>query len=129
MFEFNKDVKTRDEMIFGRYEPSAYAGGIRRFEGLSLELVKKLIELKFINPDDAQNYSPTINGFIEYAEDWEDYEFGGYVVSIDRDDYRVSIDSIEKSEPISKKEMVAFVKMFRDADEFSIEDGLYAWYD
>ena len=31
MFEYNKDIDTRDRIIFDNYRPEEYHGGIRRF--------------------------------------------------------------------------------------------------
>ena len=129
MFDYNKDAKKRDELIFGAYQPDSYLGGIRRFEGMTLDELKELVELKFSDPEEAQNCSPTIEELIRFAENYEGYEFDGYAVDIERDDYRVSIEAIHKDGPVDNDELKAFIKEFRYADEFDIDDGLYAWWD
>lgn len=132
MFEFNKDVKTRDVIIFGEYAPEKYMGGTRQFENMSYEKAKVLLELGYIDPDDAQNNSPTAEDMLKYAEEWGGYTFDGYVVSIDRCDYRVTLTTISKtafSAIIDEDEVKAFTKMFRNADEFDVDGSLYAWYD
>ncbi len=129
MFEFNKDVKTRDEMIFGEYAPDKYMGGVRRFEGISADLIKELMEMGYADPDEAQNSSPSIQELVDYANRYDGYLFDGYVVSLDRSDYRVSIETIKKYEDVDKDEMMDFVKEFRSADEFNIDGELYAWGD
>lgn len=130
MFEFNMDVKMRDEIIFGKYNPERYGGGIRSFSNMSLDTVKKLLELKFMDPEEQQNDSPTIEEIVEYAENMGGgYVFGGYAVSVNRDDYRVDITTISKDGPIDRSEELSFIDKFRFADEFDVEDGLYAWYD
>ena len=65
IFELNKDVKKRDEIIFGNYDRKSYVGGVRRFEGLSLEKLKQLVDLKFIDLEEYHNSSPTVREFIE----------------------------------------------------------------
>lgn len=129
MFEFNKDVKTRDIIVFGEYDPKKYMGGIRQFEGLSFETVKKLLELGYMDPEETQNGSPTAEKMMAYAEEWGDYTFDGYVVSIDRCDYRVNLTAISKTAADGVDELKAFTKMFRHADEFDVDGGLYAWFD
>lgn len=129
MFEFNKDVKTRDEIIFGEYAPEKYMGGTRRFEGMDLDTVKKLLAMKFMDPDEAQNCSPTIQELVDFAEQYEGYTFGGYTVSIDRCDYRVSLDSISKGYTDDVDEVKEFSRRFHAADEFDADANLYAWWD
>ena len=129
MFEFNKDAKTRDEMIFGEYDESKYMGGVRRFEGMSLDLLKELMGKGYVDPEESQNNSPTIEEFIDYAEAWGGYVFDGYVVSPKRDDYRVSVETISKEGPVYTDELKAFINEFRFADEFYIDGSLYAWWD
>lgn len=129
MFEFNRDVKTRDEIIFGKYEEEKYMGGTRRFEGMDLDTVKKLLEMKFMDPDEAQNFSPTIQELVDFAELYEGYTFGGYTVSIDRCDYRVSLESISKGFTADVDEVKEFSNKFHAADEFDCVPSLYAWWD
>ena len=130
MFGLNKDVKQRDEIIFGKYEPELYAGGTRRFDGLSLKKLRRLVELNFIDLEDNQNNSPTVREFIEFMEKYPDYTVMGYTVSIDRDDYRVSLDGIEKRKVVySEEEVDDFSSLFGDADEFDTGNAMYAWFD
>lgn len=130
MFGLNKNVKLRDEIIFGKYEPENYSGGIRRFENLNLDKLKKLAELNFVELNECQNCSPAIREFIEFIEKYPDYTAMGYVVSIERSDYRVSLDGIEKPfEAESATEKDEFVKLFGNADEFQSYPEMYAWFD
>lgn len=127
-FNYNMDIKTRDEIIFGEYNPNTYSGGVRYFYGMNLDTLNKLIELGFVDLDEAQNNSPTIDEFIEWMENHDGYIVNGYVVSDKREDYRLSIVSIKKTEKIEDKdELVEFIEAFRNADVFDI-DG-YAWWD
>ena len=87
IFELNKDVTKRDEIIFGNYDRKSYVGGVRRFEDLSLEKLRQLVDLKFIDLEEYHNSSPTVREFIEFMEKYEEYNAIGYTVSIDREDY------------------------------------------
>jgi len=55
----------------------------------------------------------------------------GYIVSPERFDYRVSIDAIHSilGTEYDEKDKYDFILMFRNADFFEINNGLYAWYD
>lgn len=127
--EYNMDIKTRDELIFGEYAPEKYGGGVRDFNNMSVNLLKKLVDMRFADPDEAQNDSPTIQEFIDYMEDKNCYVVNGYVVTDNRGDYRVSVESIEKIGGFEdKEELIEFVDRFHNADEFDIKNG-YAWWD
>ena len=88
------------------------------------------MELNFIDLEDNQNNSPTVREFIEFMEKYPDYTVMGYTVSIDRDDYRVSLDGIEKRKVVySEEEVDDFSSLFGDADEFDTGNAMYAWFD
>ena len=127
-FNYNMDIKTRDEMIFGKYEPDKYLGGVRYFKGMTVKLLKELVDNGFADPEECQNYSPSVAEFIEFMEGWDGYRVNGYVVTDKRDDYRVSVEAIEKNGVIeTKEELVDFVETFRFADDFDANG--YAWWD
>ena len=127
-FNYNTDIKTRDEIIFGEYDPKLYLGGVRYFTDMTLETIKMLVKTGFADPEDRQNEAPSIEEFISFMEANEGYVLGGYTVTDERSDYRISIDRIEKTEPIyTKEELEAFVDFARWADDFET-DG-YAWWD
>ncbi len=130
MFGLNKNVKLRDEIIFGKYESEKYMGGIRRFENLNLDKLQKLAMMNFINLEENQNYSPTVWEFIKFMRKYPEYTVMGYTVSIERSDYRVSIDGIEKQFGAeSETEETEFIELFGDADEFENNSEMYAWFD
>lgn len=136
MKELNKDYKLRDRIIFGDYDESQYAGGIRHFI-ISRHKAKTLLELGFAYEHSRQNYSPMYADFLIYTEDYEfKIDFEGYAISPEREDYKVVIDGIRACIPYNDCDAVAtFVELFRNADEFSFEfDGignyqLRAWWD
>jgi hypothetical protein len=126
----NTDINTRDTIIFGRpYDKTCYSGGYRSFKGLTAEKLQLLVDQKFASGTENQNGSPSIADFLEYAKEHKNVTLAGYVIDITRDDYRVSVDSIEQDFETSK-DIEEFSEMFHSADEFTIRDNHgYAWYD
>lgn len=126
--QMNKDIEKRDQIIFGKYEPKSYCGGVRYFKRMNASTLRRLIKEGFCNPEDCQNCSPSNEEFLEFMEDNDGYFVNGYVLSADRNDYRVSIESIERADNIeTKEELEAFVIFARGADEFDTKG--YAWWD
>lgn len=143
-FEFNKDYILRHKIIFDTdFDEDKYKfGGTYHFKDLSFEKLKKLIELRFADPEDAQNDAPTIkqfydlvnNHFEQHPEITEYISFHGYVVSHRRDDYRVSIEGlylnwfgVEIDEFVNE-----VISLCRHADEFDLDivkKELYCWFD
>ena len=129
------DAKKRDAIIFpDGYQPSAYGpdgGMVRSFSGLNLSKLNKLIYLGYADPDEAQNCAPTIGEFKEFMADYPKYTAHGYTVSPKRNDFRVSIEGIEKDTGYeTAEELEDFISMFRHADEFNVsKTGMYCWYD
>lgn len=130
MNELNKDYKRRDSIIFGRYCKELYKfGGIRHFEGLDVIRLKMLLDENFIDPGDRQNLAPSVKEIYEFMKMYPSYKAHGYAVSIDRDDYRVSIEGVEKGSPEdSLKEYIEYMQLFRYADEFN-NGTMYCWFD
>ena len=127
--EMNMDIETRDKIIFGSYNPNGYLGGCKNFKELSLETLKELVALGFADPEETQNYSPTITEFIEFMENHPGYYAHGYTVTDKRPDYRVTIEGIAKDEPCADQdELEAFVLFARHADDFDMNPP-YCWWD
>lgn len=130
IFNLNKDIKTRDEIIFDEYDPQKYVGGIRHYKELTYEQLEELDDKCFLDPEECQNYSPSIAEFMDFMKDHREFTAHGYVVSDTRDDYRVSIEGLFKFGNITYEETIEFVDMFRCADEFTCtKEELYCWYD
>ena len=140
MYKLNEDFITRDNIIFGSYQPNKYIGGIRRFTA-DADTIRKLFERGFIDPEGRQNESPSAAELFAYSViSKSKCRFTGYAVSHDREDYRVSIDGIEStvSSPyIMAEEITKFTQAFQEtADEFNIFNHensggvlLRAWWD
>lgn len=125
--DYNRDIVRRDTLIFGAYEPDKYSGGIRFFDGMSKDTLSQLVEEGFADPEEHQNYAPTIGEFLEY----DGIVYNGYVVSLERGDYRVSVEAVETDDD-SQNPMVGleFALAFRHADELDVEQwNGYAWWD
>ena len=126
----NKNIKERDEILFGEYKPDAYRyGGIRYFSRLDVSTLKRLIDANYIELDECQNYSPTTEDFCNFMETHPEFTDHGYAISDKRDDYRITIEGIESDEKCKDPETVEeFIALCRFADEFNLNTP-YAWWD
>lgn len=125
----NRNHILRDTIIFGKDIPSY--SDICHFNGLNLDQLKQLIDSEFIELDECQNDSPTTQEIYDFMKKYPDYTAHGYVVTINRKDYRTTLEGVEKRSGFdSKQECNEFHKLFRNADELIIdEDNIYCWYD
>jgi len=132
MFEFNKDYKHRDKLVFGKeidYTERNY-NSIRSFEANEI-IIRKLINNKFLDPNGAQNNSYTALEFLEFMELYPNKFFTiGYAVSPLRSDYRISIEGLFSTKVTSYAIIQEFKNKFNNADELEWEDNyLRCWYD
>lgn len=126
-FEYNKDDKRRCEIL--GINPT-YRGGYCGFQKMNLNQLNMLLEEKFIDPEECQNESPSTMGFKEFMEKYPDVTAHGYIIGLDRSDYRVTIEGLEYVGDTTKEMLFDFMDMFRHADEFSCSEScLYCWYD
>ncbi len=141
-FEYNRDYSTRYKIIFDKeYNENNKIDCVHFFD-LSFEKLKKLIELKFADPDDTQNDAPTIKQFYDlvnkhfeqHPEITEYISFHGYIIAETRSDYRVSIEGL-KLNWFGLEDMDEFVngviQLTHDADDFQLDIAkkeLYCWY-
>lgn len=131
-FKYNKDDQRRKE-ILGLSDISNNRE-IIYFEDIDKNSVKLLIDENFLDPEDAQNCSPTakdIYDFISNPVGDADYTVSGYIVSPARDDYRTTITSISGF-CCDKESLASFVEFARYADELEIStdsNSVYAWWD
>jgi hypothetical protein len=138
-----RDLKTdskREEIIFGEtkdWENSL--GGIYRFDkenALDPETLEKLVVEGYADPNEQQNASPEIQELLNFGKEIEaifdvQVKYEGYVVSPNRRDARVSIDTIlVEGKDIPDEVKDAFRTEFRRADSYSESDEeLFAWWD
>lgn len=126
MKKLNKDVVTRDTVIFGSYDQSKYEGGIRHFENLSFDKLKYLLKENFADRADKQNWAPAIGAIVDFMEKYEGYTAHGYVVDVERGGYRVSLEGVSKdSAADSEEELNEFNLIFGNADDFSDSEQMY----
>ena len=127
----NTDVAKRDKLIFGKFEPRKYCGGIRQFEGMSLETLDTLLANNFADKEERQNESPTIAEFRNFMQKHPGYTAHGYTVELAREDYRVTVEGLEKSEGYeSAQELEDFIEAFRYADDFTAsKEHMFCWFD
>lgn len=129
--ELNKNIEQRDEILFGEYCPEDYkSGGCKRFYGVSVDELEELVELKFLDPDDHQNCSPSAESFIAFMKEHPGFEAHGYAVTDARPDYRVTIEGINYPGKADLSTTQAFAMFAKGADELTAsDDQLYCWWD
>lgn len=95
-FPFSKDAARRDSLVGVGLSPdgSRYLGDIAWFDELDAQGLAALIEGRFIDPYDRQNASPTVWQIFRFLCGHPQVRAAGYVVSLDRPDYRTSIETI-----------------------------------
>jgi hypothetical protein len=102
----NKNQTRRDELLKPFFEQEdkemarygftpGYSGGIRRYSGLTVEVLEQLIAEGFVDVNERQNESPSIAEFLEFAKLTPQSVFLiGYAVAKDRSDYRLSVEGV-----------------------------------
>ena len=124
-FEYNKDWKLRNRMLGLSEEDDDCAN----FDGLSPAVLKDLLDLKFADPKEhKQENAPTTREFLKFMLAHPGFTAHGYVISIKRSDYRVTIEGCEG--PVTEPQaIIDFATTFRLADNFEIDNGSgYCWY-
>lgn len=125
----NQNQTLRDR-ILDPFFTQSYDGGIRRFENVTYYVLHQLFNEGFVDPDGTQNYSPTNKEFLDFLKTHkENFSAHGYVVSNNREDYRVSIEGLSGSNP-TKEDIIDFTNLCRSAEEFEASSSyLYSWWD
>ncbi len=122
----------RDTILFGGVDEEEYVKGCsaRSFEGVSLEIVKTLLEKGYIAPEESEG-GPTVQEFVHFVSKSNvPYTFSGYATAPDRWDVRIGITGISANEDVTVEDMVEFVKFARKADVFKAdEEGLFCLWD
>lgn len=129
--KLNRNDKRRLEILKINPVPKDFysLGGVMH-RNFSLRQLKKLEKEGFLDPEMTQNDSPCIGDIMEFMKANPRTVATGYLVSPDRSDYRVSIEGVIIPGPLTMKEVMDFVNMFRYADEFDLDpEGARAWYD
>lgn len=109
-------------------------GGIQSFSKLSFKGLKELVDKKFVNLGEKQNYSPTVKKWIELVEKnnlQDKLLFHGYIVEADRSDRRITIEGAQAEggeEIFTEAQWEALKRISRGADEFS-KCPFRCWWD
>jgi hypothetical protein len=95
-FPFNKAAARRDWLVDAGRDPDSpgYTGGIATFFDVDAEKLAMLIEEKFVDPYERLNEAPSVWEIFRFLCTHPTVRASGYVVSLDRPDYRTSIDDL-----------------------------------
>lgn len=121
------DYATRDAIVGVTVDD--YRGGCASFDGLTLDKLTRLVDLGLADPEDAQNYAPTLGEILRFMRAHPRFTAHGYVVHPSRADVRVSLEGVTLDETPTDAERAAFVETFRHADDFQFSSRCYAWFD
>lgn len=126
------DYDWRDDFIrqnsIQPYGSDFRISGIMNFTGLSKEALIQLVDRGFADPEEKQNDAPTIGWMIANLP--ADTKFGGYVVSRNRSDTRVSIDTLEMSAETLQALPQSVKEVLETADEYDeFKTGMRIWWD
>lgn len=134
MFGYNKDDKKRQQIIEEHgYWTYGYKDKVKYdllYFAIDSVGLKMLIDEKFADPEDRQNNAPSLGDIQKFIETHPNFKACGYIVTPERDDYRVSIEEV-RGEELSREDICDFANAFHTADEFKVlDDGsCRAWYD
>ena len=134
-FKMNEEqAEQREQLLFHRpYDEKNYEmGGIAYFDEITVKTAKRLIELGFVDPEDRQNCSPTMQEMVDFCDDDTDmWYLHGYAVSPNRADCRVTFEGVGSNLNLGVTEALDFMRVFRFADEIDCEVGscAYCWFD
>ena len=134
---YKADHRQRDLILKGFFTDKDYIGGSRRFSNLPLELLELILLENHTDHNEKHNNAPSIRDLIIFAKQMNEkgyyFFFNGYAVSPRREDYRVSVDTInikyyfDNSNHLNNK---IIEKFFKDADEKDLDNGtMRFWYD
>ena len=130
-FEFNMNHKKRDKLlglsvIWGKDD----SGGIIYVDSLPLPLLEQLFNERFIDPNDRQNFAPSAKEFLDFMRKHPAAVAHGYVVSPNREDYRVSIEGLfVRRKDVTPELRQEFKKFCKGADELNLNGNLSSWWD
>jgi hypothetical protein len=135
-FPFNRDFERRNAMLQpflsteGPFAELGVAANIFYFRDVPAEVVARLLAERFMDPDQRQNASPSSAEFLAFMQRHPGVLAHGYATSIEREDYRVSIEGVSYTGAASDELRRDAVRLFGSADECRVDGaGLYVWYD
>jgi hypothetical protein len=132
-FPFSRDYGRRDALLQAAQHGSAangdmaYVGGTADFYSIDVSAVAELITSRYLDPYDNQNASPTAWEIFQFMSRHPTVEASGYVVSIDRADFRATLDDID-AEHLTPELRTAALAFCIDA-ETEIDSSLECFWD
>ena len=105
-----------------------YVGGAASFYGIDVDTVAELLTDRYVDPYEYQNEAPTIWEIFKFMCRFPEVQASGYVISIDRPDYRTSLDdiSVDVSTTSQQNEVLTFCA---DAETDMQDGGLECFWD
>lgn len=142
-----EEVPERERITFGEaidWDEEAFGSVVKfgsgsKYDALSPKTVEELIEGNHLRPEESQNGAPSAQALLDFAKDVDadtigvEVRLGGYMVSEERHDTRITLTSIrvsadERKVPGEIRER--FLETFRRADKLDVDDEeCYAWWD
>ena len=136
-----KDFQKRDEIIFGKtidWQNRKFPPGVsERFEGLDAKGIEKLLALGFMELPQTMNETPTIESFLEFANEMQQkgftFKFEGFTFSpYFEENQDVLLEGIYYEGSYPAEIGFAFAKFVSayQPDELLLEEKLLrAWWD
>lgn len=132
MRELNKDIVTRDKIIFGKYRPNIYEhqNGVINFNDMPLFVLQDLKNKNYIDMSYSPNKSaPTSQDIYNFMKKWPNYTARGFVTSDSRKDYGVYLIGVYKgAKSDSVDEFKEFNSLFENAAYF-VPSKMSAWHE
>lgn len=119
--DYNMDQELRDsKLIKPRFwDTHEYSGGVKHFRDMDYETLQWMVDNKFADLTERQNYSPTISRFLAFLDANPKFRAIGYVVDKGRSDYRLSVEGVT-GEDLSATDLLVFADFAHGADEFDM---------
>jgi hypothetical protein len=108
--------------------PATTSGGAAHFDNLDSTGLAALIEARFIDPYEQQDLAPTTWQIFQFLCHHPQVRAMGYVISIDRPDYRTSLETVYANE-IDTDLRTDAEKFCVDADEVTTDGQLECFWD
>ena len=136
-----QDFQQRDEILFGKsvdWQNREFPPGVcERFEGLDAKGIEKLLALGFMRLSQTMNATPTVESFLEFANEMEQsgftFKFEGFAFDPRFAGHQeVSLEGIYYRGDNPAEVGLAFARFVSSyqPDELSLEDKfLRAWWD
>ncbi|GIE76531.1 hypothetical protein Aph02nite_24810 [Actinoplanes philippinensis] len=130
-FPFNRDAAARDRLLsfidfLGNGE--TFTGGAGFFGPVDAAELATLFDGKWLDPDDRQNAAPPAWEIFQFVCDHPGTYAQGYAVTPDREDYRVSLETVWAPE-IDDKLRADALAFCVEADAVETSDHLECFWD